>query len=191
MKNTLKEQRKLKNFTQEELAKTSGVSIRTIQRIEKGLSVGSPYTLRKLATSLNVEPSDLIKQEVETASSENINGSALKLMNLSALAILVIPFGNVLFPLFLFLKNKNDEEINIYGRKILSFQIIWTIYTFLFILITSLVLLYLFEHLRFAAVPIYVPIYIFTILINSLCTIHISIRLSRNKSILNLIPNIL
>ena len=191
MKNALKEQRKLKNFTQEELAKTSGISIRTIQRIEKGLSVGSPYTLKKLATSLTIEPSELLNNDTKTALSESTNSSALKLMNLSALFILLIPFGNILFPLFLFLKNKNNEEVNIYGRKILSFHIIWTVYAFLFILVVSLVLMYLFEHLRYAAVPIYVPLYLFTILINAICTLQISIRLSKNKNILKPIPNIL
>jgi len=191
MKNALKEQRKLKNFTQEELAKISGISIRTIQRIEKGLSVGSPYTLKKLATSLTIEPSDLLNNDTKTALPESTNNSALKLMNLSALFILLIPFGNILFPLFLFLKNKSNEEVNIYGRKILSFHIIWTVYAFLFILVVSLVLLYLFEHLRYAAVPIYVPLYLFTILINAVCTLQISIRLSKNKNILKPIPNIL
>ncbi|MFK8163545.1 MAG: helix-turn-helix transcriptional regulator [Lewinella sp.] len=42
MSKQLKSHRKLGGFTQESLATASGISIRTIQRIEKGLSQGNP-----------------------------------------------------------------------------------------------------------------------------------------------------
>ena len=44
----LKHYRRLHNLSQEGLAESSGISIRTIQRIEKGESVGSAYTLNAL-----------------------------------------------------------------------------------------------------------------------------------------------
>jgi transcriptional regulator with XRE-family HTH domain len=50
----LKHFRHINCLSQEKLAKNSGISIRTIQRIEEGKSVGSGYTINALATALNI-----------------------------------------------------------------------------------------------------------------------------------------
>lgn len=68
-------------LTQEELAESSGVSVPTIQRMERQAAPGQevgvfPKTLRKLAKALSVEPSTLILTE-DGDSSEGDSESAL------------------------------------------------------------------------------------------------------------------
>ncbi|MBT30264.1 MAG: hypothetical protein CMO01_11440 [Thalassobius sp.] len=52
----LKELREHKGLSQEELSEKTGVSLRTIQRIESGESVPRGSTLRHITSSLDVEP---------------------------------------------------------------------------------------------------------------------------------------
>ncbi len=56
-----KELRKEKNFSQEELAKLSGLSLRTIQRIEKGETTPTGETLKRLSNVLEVSPHELLE----------------------------------------------------------------------------------------------------------------------------------
>ncbi len=50
----IKELRESRGFSQEELSETSGVSLRTIQRMENGESIPRGSTLRTIASSLNL-----------------------------------------------------------------------------------------------------------------------------------------
>ena len=59
MSERLKNYRRINCLSQEGLAETSGISIRTIQRIEEGKSVGSAYTLTALAKALNISTASL------------------------------------------------------------------------------------------------------------------------------------
>ena len=53
--------RKEKAFSQEELAKLSGLSLRTIQRIEKGETTPTGETLKRLSNVLEVSPQELLE----------------------------------------------------------------------------------------------------------------------------------
>ena len=55
----LKSFRELQNLTQEELSEKSGISVRTIQRIETGKDPKG-YTLRVLAKALEIEENELL-----------------------------------------------------------------------------------------------------------------------------------
>ena len=60
MRLKIKELRESKGLSQEELCENSGISLRTIQRIENGESVPRGSTLKTIASSLNVSPDSLI-----------------------------------------------------------------------------------------------------------------------------------
>ncbi len=114
-------------MTQNELAEKSGLSLRTIQRIEAG-SILKGFTLKTLAQSLETEPENLInkneKSEVERA----------KIINLSALTGLIIPFGSIIFPLILTYKTKDHKNREL-GKQIITVQIFLSlILSFLLIL---------------------------------------------------------
>jgi transcriptional regulator with XRE-family HTH domain len=57
---TVKEQRALKRWTQDDLVKASKLSIANIKRIEGGKKSHTKRTLNMLAAALDVDPSDLL-----------------------------------------------------------------------------------------------------------------------------------
>lgn len=117
MKTIVRQLREEKKLTQSELAEKSGLSLRTIQRIEAG-NIPKGFTLKTLAKSLETEPEKLFLKD-----EEDINTDRAKLINLSALSGLIIPFGGIIFPLILTLKTKDKKNKDL-GKNILSVQII-------------------------------------------------------------------
>ena len=63
----LKELRRRRVLTLEELAEKAGVGRNTIWRLEHDVMGAQPRTIRKLAKALDVEPEDLIKMEAGNA----------------------------------------------------------------------------------------------------------------------------
>jgi HTH-type transcriptional regulator, competence development regulator len=59
----LKELRREQVLSLRELEERSGVSYNTIWRIEDGRQGAHPRTVRRLAAALDVEPSELLKEE--------------------------------------------------------------------------------------------------------------------------------
>ncbi|PQA91188.1 XRE family transcriptional regulator [Chryseobacterium shigense] len=117
MKNAVKVLREKKNMTQTELAESSGVSLRTVQRIEAG-NIPKGFTLKAIARTLETEPENLI-----SATDEVINVDRAKLINLSALIGLIVPYGGVIFPLILTYKTRDPFNKEL-GRNLVSIQII-------------------------------------------------------------------
>ena len=117
--------RKSKGFSQELLAEQSGVSLRTIQRVEQGETVPRGHTMQALDTALEVPldallatPVPLTEESVApvvvpgaqspavlpVAPAAPVNAALptdpqlLQLLNLSALCLLIFPFLNLLVP---------------------------------------------------------------------------------------------
>ena len=125
---TLREQ---KHLTQEELAKESGISIRTIQRIEAGRDPKG-HTAKALIKALGLDSTAFNKTE---NLKEDRNYSLIKLINLSSVFGTFIPLLNIL-PLTIMYFGKQFNSIT---KQILSLQILWTIVSALiFILIANL-----------------------------------------------------
>jgi transcriptional regulator with XRE-family HTH domain len=59
----LRELRRRRVLTLEELAQKAGVGRNTIWRLEHGVMGAQPRTIRKLAKALDVEPEELVKTE--------------------------------------------------------------------------------------------------------------------------------
>lgn len=128
----LKYNREKLNLTQEELAAKSGVSVRTIQRIESGIEPKG-YTLKVLSKTLNVDHNELINT---TDIQNSINYPLIKLINLSCLPVTIIPPLNIVLPLVvMFIK----KEFNPTSKQIVSIQILWTILSFILFMAGSFV----------------------------------------------------
>ncbi len=132
----LKSIRELQNLTQEELSEKSGISVRTIQRIEAGREAKG-YTLRVLAEIFGVQEKELLNKPFEIENKEDcnqetivneepisVNYSIIKLVNLSSLPFVVLPLFNILIPLILMFTMKVKNPIT---KQIISLQIMWTI----------------------------------------------------------------
>lgn len=128
----LKKIREIKNLTQEELAQKSGLSVRTIQRIEAGIEPKG-YTLKTLALSLEIPEKDLLTpgnvpdQEIKVEEtpelqkkSEHVNWSLIKMINLSSLPLAWFPIVNFIPPLIIMFLTKDKSHI---VKQIISLQI--------------------------------------------------------------------
>lgn len=125
MKNKIQLLREENRLTQKELAEKTGLSLRTIQRIEAG-NIPKGFTLKALAESLNTTPENLIEKE-------NDNVERAKLINSSALFGLIIPFGGIIFPLILTYKT-HDVYNKLLGKNIVALQIILSVTMSLFLI---------------------------------------------------------
>ena len=132
----LKQIRELQNLTQEELSANSGISVRTIQRIESGV-IPKGHTLKALAKALNVAENELSGLSVKTEDitvEENlvqveelpahIDYQRMKLINLSSILFVILPPLNILAP---FILSQLLGQNNLLLKQIISLQILWTI----------------------------------------------------------------
>ncbi len=118
----VKEYRTKKGLSQELLAEDSGLSYRTIQRIENGESKPTGDTLNRIAASLDVTPEDLANWEVED------DLKFLVFLNLSALSFILFPILGILIP-FIVWTAKRGKVVNLdqLGKALINFQITWTL----------------------------------------------------------------
>lgn len=142
----LKKIREQQHLTQEELAEQSGISVRTIQRIEAGTEPKA-YTLKTLAKTLNISEKELLnptEEEVSTPEfpiitepiTDQTNYTLVKIINLSSLPVSWFPIANFLPPLLLMLFTKQKSNL---VKQIISLQmIIAVIAPILFMLIVFL-----------------------------------------------------
>ncbi|NNE01833.1 MAG: helix-turn-helix domain-containing protein [Eudoraea sp.] len=121
----VKELRNQKGMSQEFLAEESGLSLRTIQRVENGESNPTGESLKRLANALNVNPDELIDWSIKE------DKKYLNYLNLSALTFLFFPFLGILIPFILWTSKKGKiKNINELGRALINFEITWTILLF-------------------------------------------------------------
>ena len=121
----LRELRNQKGMSQEVLAEDSGLSLRTIQRIENNESNPTGETLKRLANALNVNSDELIDWSIKE------DNKYLVFMNLSALTFIFFPLLGILVPFMLWSSRKGKiKNINEIGRALINFEITWTISLF-------------------------------------------------------------
>lgn len=130
----VKELRKRKGLSQEELTENSGLSLRTIQRIENGETDPTGETLRRIADALKVNPDELIDWTIK----EDTN--FLKFLNLSALTFIFFPILGIIVPLIMWVSKKDKiKDINKVAKGVINFQITWSILVFLFPIIILII----------------------------------------------------
>ncbi|MHA7109458.1 helix-turn-helix domain-containing protein [Sunxiuqinia elliptica] len=131
----IKNLRNRKGFTQEQLSEESKLSLRTIQRIEKGESIPRGDTLVKLTQALGVTPDDLLEWEIPE------DNGYLQLLNWSSLSFIFNPILGIVLPLVMWiLKREKVKSVDDSGMKIINFQITWTLTFYLTITILSMML---------------------------------------------------
>jgi len=118
----VKELRKRNGLSQEGLTENSGLSLRTIQRIENGETEPTADTLKRIAKALNVTPNELVDWAIVE------DKGFLKALNLSALTFLFFPLLGILVPLIMWISKKDKlKDINRIGKDVINFEITWTI----------------------------------------------------------------
>ena len=132
--NKLLKYRENLNLTQEELAEKTGISTRTIQRIEKGTEPKG-HTLKVLAKFLEINENDL-KEDKPESKTETINYQLAKHINLSSILGVIFPPINILLP-WVIMKSKN--QVNAITKQIVSIQILYTIIALVCILLSPFI----------------------------------------------------
>lgn len=130
MMSPLKQIREKQNLTQEELAEQSGISVRTIQRIESGMEPKG-YTRKVLAGTLKVAEADLSTDAVPAPA---MNLALVRIVNFSSLPFTIIPPLNILVPIIITAIKKERNELT---RQIVSLQIIWTIVAYVLFMLAA------------------------------------------------------
>ncbi|MBX0291808.1 helix-turn-helix domain-containing protein [Hymenobacter sp. HSC-4F20] len=179
--------RKRKGLSQEVLAEQSGVSLRTIQRVEQGETMPRGYTLQALATALDV-PLDSFRTEEVAAPEPAVvpvpvttpdapaptpslrpDPDFLQLLNLSALSFLVLPLLNILVPWWLWKTRRHTiahaAEV---GRRVLGFQVLWQVGSSLAFLVVVMVQLLLAGTHRTLMPGLYLVVLVLTYALNVL-----------------------
>ncbi len=133
--------RKRKGYSQEALAEISGLSLRTVQRIENENRNPSGDSLKRLSTAFGVSPDYLIDWE------PNENSNFLLILAFSPILCIINPFLAILVPLILWSIKKNHiRGVKSLGVKILKIQIIWLVSYFIFRAINFLRLIYIVKN---------------------------------------------
>lgn len=135
----VKSLRKQYGYSQEKLAEETGLSLRTIQRVENSETEPRGDTLNRIANVFQVSPDEILEwNKVE-------DNSYLMVMSLTQFSFIIFPLLGVLIPLLLWiLKRKTISKVDEIGKKILNFQITWSIAVFsgmiiYFVYVSSLV----------------------------------------------------
>ncbi|WP_191860075.1 helix-turn-helix domain-containing protein [Hanstruepera ponticola] len=173
----VKELRNQKGMSQEFLAEESGLSLRTIQRIEKGESNPTGESLKRLANALKVNPDELIDWSIKE------DKKYLTFMNLSALTFLFFPLLGILIPFILWTSRKGKiKNINKLGKDLINFEITWTLLLFfipfLWFLFSKIGIL---ESFTLSKIFIIIGVMYF---INLILILLNSIRISNEKDII-------
>jgi transcriptional regulator with XRE-family HTH domain len=118
----ISEIRKRKGLTQEELSDLSKIHLRTLQRIEKDETEPRGNTLKNLCKILEINIEDILDYN----KSDDLK--FVKYFHLSVLAFIIIPLGNIILPMILWL-TKRDKiiDLNEQGADLLNFQILRTL----------------------------------------------------------------
>ncbi|MEP1488579.1 MAG: helix-turn-helix domain-containing protein [Algibacter sp.] len=124
--NKIKEARKRKGYSQEELAELAKINMRTIQRIENNENEPRGKTLNLICDALDLSTKDILDYGKHT------DKNVLVLFQLSVIICLVVPLGNIILPFILWITQK-DKVIGLesMGPNLLNFQITWTFFAFI------------------------------------------------------------
>jgi len=175
--------RKQKALSQESLAELSKVNVRTIQRIENNETTPRGATLKLLCDALEISPEEIINFE------KTEDNSVIIWLHISVMLGVVLPLGNIILPLILWLTNKNRiENVDKQGKNILNFQILFSVTSFLLIFLGA------FGKILHLDLPIafqkLIPIVLFLYIFNLFYPIVNAIRISKG-TIKNFYPNII
>ena len=163
--------RERRHLTQEELAEQSGLSVRTIQRIEAGQEPKG-HTAKVLAQTLGTDLNSISGQKFPE---ENINYALVKRINLSSAFVCFIPLLNIVLPLILISLYKQNDHLT---KGIISLQILWSIVSILAVVVAGFLKLTFDLHHQTG-----LWVAIFFIIVNLIMILVNSANIDKNKTL--------
>lgn len=172
----IKNIREQKGYTQAELAKQTGLSLRTIQRLESSDKEPKGHSLSVLSKVFNIKPSALQNQFKSIEQTKESETTSIRLINLSVLSFLGIPFGNIILPFILWRRNRKSKFVDEIGRRIVNFQIIFSVVLSLLLCVSPFISRALFSN---TSIILFVLFAAYAINIIIVC--RIAMKLQRNN----------
>ena len=148
---------------QKELAEKATVSLRTIQRIESGITNPYGHTLNQIAGALETSLESLGK---------NRSIDSLRVLNLSALAVILIPYSNLILPIIFYYRLRSDPAELEVGKRIINFHLNWVLICSIWLAIIPFVYKYVAPDRITHAYPGVLPSYILFVTYNVSRTLH-------------------
>jgi transcriptional regulator with XRE-family HTH domain len=180
--NIIKNIREKRGYTQSELAKKTGLSLRTIQRLESKNKEPKGHTLTALSVAFNINASALQDQFKSIEHTKESETTSIRLINLSVLSFLGIPFGNIILPLILWRRNRKSKFVDEMGRRIVNFQIMFSVTLSILLCISPFI-----GRVFFSNTPIILIVLFVAYAINVVIVCNTAIKLQRNNfNILNI-----
>jgi transcriptional regulator with XRE-family HTH domain len=173
--------RKRSGISQELLAENSRVSLRTIQRIESGDVIPRPHTLKVIADALEITIAELVPitpgEDKQHAALEK-----LRIVNLWALTGALLPLANIILCFIMWKKYRRLPLVGDAGKRIVSFQIFWTLGT-LVVGISAHALLKGFTGSVMIGhfPPVILWVYLVSLAVNSVFVIGAAVQLDKGK----------
>lgn len=141
------EARQSKGYTQEDLADISQLTVRTIQRVENGETIPRAYTLKTLATALEIPFETLQAAIKEDRSKDTVplelaepleEQHILHIICLSCFSYLIIPIIHFLIPVYILYRQKKHLTPAAIrkAQQLIRQQVFWVASTHLLLLIT-------------------------------------------------------
>ncbi|MEL6537483.1 MAG: helix-turn-helix transcriptional regulator [Bacteroidota bacterium] len=171
--------RKAKAWSQEDLAEHSGISLRTIQRLERGESNPRPYTLRQLRQVLELtEP--VPATEASAHSLAETDRVRLHQFNLLCSVSILLP-GIHLLVLWLYWRIRRDQPTFVYwSRKLFSLQILWVVGIVVALLLTPVITGFI-GQVSIGKVSIIALVYLSMLFLNVALLIRNGFRIEQNR----------
>ncbi len=173
--------RKNLKYSQEELSQFSGISLRTIQRIEKGAVSPRGYTLRALAKSLKIDLNDL---KTERVSPDVEIAKKVRILNTLGLLVILFPLLSTLFQVIYWNKNKHLLASHSPSKKVVSFQILWGIVVLISMSLIQILTYIITSQSVYGHFPIRMTVYVILLLTNIFVIVHSAIKLNKNSTVL-------
>ena len=114
-----------KKRSQEELAEESGITVRTIQRIENQESVPRTHTLNQLANALGVSVDELYGQEQFDHKQDDSN--RIHLMKLSQFLFSIYFLGFLVPYIMKFSQKDPSDKFTSWSNEIINLQFTWAL----------------------------------------------------------------
>ncbi|MEO1050572.1 MAG: helix-turn-helix transcriptional regulator [Bacteroidota bacterium] len=178
--NAIANARSLKGLSQEELAELSGISLRTIQRVESGSVIPRPHTLRSICQPLELEIAQLQQKDAGEEAIE-LNWNGIRKVNLAALSVLLLPGLQILIQLLIKRKHNLSDKEHKLIKRLISFQVFWLIVSLLAIALTPLISYILSGQTAFGHFPLPQLVYVMLLLCNVIITIINAVKIDQKK----------
>ena len=172
----IKNIREKSGYTQLELAKKTGLSLRTIQRLESNNKEPKGHTLAVLTEVFNMESSAFQEQFKNIKQAEESEITSIRLINLSVLSFLGIPFGNIILPLILWRRNRKSKFIDEMGRRIVNFQILFSVVLSILLCVSPFI-----GRTFLSNIPIILIVLLLAYAVNIVIVCRIAMKLQRNN----------